>query len=260
MSDCMEYQELISRMLDEDLSEAESERLHAHVLTCPDCRRTLDAFTMLRDTFSDDLQPPPESLAGAVMEQIRREPVSIDKKRRPHVGRWIALAACLAIVVFSASRLNLLFGRKGAAAPQAAEMDSFLLESKAQITADGAMTPFPADAPVSAEMAESAFEDTCTAANTAEEPKEEPSSYSCLLRMDAGTAPESLEYENESWRLVGYVDELPSDEAATVPMAAAAPDAEVRSEESNAPELNPILVGDRLYLPLDDGTWAEYEK
>lgn len=261
MSDCREYQELISRMLDEDLSETESERLHAHVLTCPDCRRTLDAFTMLRDTISEDLQPAPEALAGAVMEQIRREPVSIDKKRRAHVGRWIALAACLAIVAFSASRLNLLFGRKGAAAPQAPEMNQFLLESKAQVATGGAMTPFPADAPASAETTtESVFEDTCDASNAAEDPEEEPTTYYCLLSMDAGTAPETLEYEDESWRLVGYVDELPSDEANAMPMEAAAPDAEVRSEESFSPDLKPILVGDRLYLLLDDGTWAEYEK
>ena len=281
MSNCKEYQELISRMLDGELSEAETARLHAHISECGDCRRMLDAFNMLHDTMAEDLEEPPEALAASVMEQIRREPVSIEtaKKKRPHIGRWAALAACLAIVVFSAARLGLFSGANGKAAeaPLAAQGEAFLMESKTQDFARDELTggslyaekPQPAEAPAS---------DCFDCSNAQMEPAEEAE------EAFGPQAPDTLEYEGETWRFCEYANALPeldpgipraevSAEPAAAPTnGASLPDAVFLAEpnddtgkaeetdENFAEDRTVRLVDDRLYVLLDSGLWAVYEK
>ncbi len=257
MTECSQYQELISRMLDGDMSEQERERLHAHVSECADCRRALDAFTMLKGIMAEDLDEPPAELASAVMEQVLREPVSIEKKRNLRVGRYVALAAGLAIIVFAASRLEPLLGRKGgasadAAAPAVAE--GFLLENKtpAENSSFGSMSfaEIAADAPKATEAPAVMDEAVGTEYNAVTE------SVAC---EPEGSAPETLDYEGETYMIAGYLDELPeSEEPASLPAAVYAQN-DLAEEERGAEKVIRLIDG-RLYLLLDDGRWAEYEK
>ncbi len=266
MSECTQYQELISRMLDGELSDAEKERLHAHVDECPDCRRVLDAFTMLRDTITEDLEEPPASLAEAVMEQIRREPVPISKRRRPRIGRYIALAACLAIVVFAASRFDLFKG-KGAQTASEAVQAPFLTDNKAAVAGGAAPSAALADALADAGEAEkeTVFYDAAsdgTEANAAEpQPTAEPESYACSEEAQFD-APQTLEYEGRTYYLTARVNALPSPDE-NVPQAAAAysetgNDApQARGEDSDDAHA-PVCIDGLLYLRLDDDLWAVY--
>ena len=47
MKPCEDYQELISRLLDGDLSEEEQSSVERHIASCPDCRAMYDAFSSL---------------------------------------------------------------------------------------------------------------------------------------------------------------------------------------------------------------------
>ena len=101
------YQELISRLLDQDtsLSDEENRALEAHLAECPECRRMHQAFSELSGFVGGDLEEPPEDLRENVMAEIRREDV---RRRNRRVFRWtgfVAAAAVLLLVVGVAPRI-----------------------------------------------------------------------------------------------------------------------------------------------------------
>lgn len=105
MSDCERYTEMISRLADSELSEPEKTELLAHLETCPDCRRVYDAFEFISSSIDEGIEPP-KSLCAEVMNAVRTTSIQAQsaKKRTRTWGRLTALAACLAIVVFAASK------------------------------------------------------------------------------------------------------------------------------------------------------------
>ena len=268
MTECSLYQELISRMLDGDLSESENERLHAHISECADCRRVLDAFTMLRDSMAEDLEEPPAGFADAVMEQVRHEPVSIAKKRRLPVARYLALAACLAIVVFAASRFDLFKGKGAQMASDAAQAPQ-LTENKVMIAGDASTSAALANVLTDTEETESeAFFDVAAAAEeSADVPAEEPQPTAApdLYASNepaAPAAPQTLEYEGQTYYLKAQVDALPRrDESAPQAVAAQSEkgtDAQpTRSEDTDGSQ-KPVCIDGLLYLQLAEELWAVY--
>lgn len=96
---CSYYQELISRMLDEDLSPVEQGVLEAHLPNCEACAAMYKSFSALSKALEDQLEEPPESLRYNVMAEIRR--AEIRKKNRLSRPMKIILstAACLALIV-----------------------------------------------------------------------------------------------------------------------------------------------------------------
>ncbi len=256
MSNCREYQEMISHSLDEELNESDRERLHAHVSECEECRRMLDAFTMLHETLSEDLVPAPESLAAAVMEQVRREPVSIKKARRYHIGRWVALAACIAIVAFTAFHFRQNFVSKNAASP--IDASGYVLENKVQradaFVGEMSVAAIAADAPMATEESfDESYGDGFDSNAVKESAECEPGS----------DAPQSLDYEGETYYLSDYLSALPeskpeSKSESSIPMAAYAQDAAAGIMHDEGQEIR--LINGRLYLLLSNGIWAVYEK
>ena len=59
---CSYYQELISRMLDEDLSPVEQNVLLAHLPNCEACSAMYKSFSALSEALEDQLEEPPERL------------------------------------------------------------------------------------------------------------------------------------------------------------------------------------------------------
>ena len=108
MNDCEEYTELMSRMLDGELSEEQTSELRAHIASCEDCRKAFDAFTSVSEALSDELCEPPEMLAKGVMFKIRNH-----KKHRVVIGKFTTLAACIALILVGAGRLVAGFGQRG---------------------------------------------------------------------------------------------------------------------------------------------------
>ena len=101
MNGCEYYQELISRMLDEDLSRSERAELAKHLETCSECAAMYQAFSVLSDTISSDMAEPPEDLVDNIMADIRRnEIVRKNRGRMPRQFRTlIAAAACAAVMI-----------------------------------------------------------------------------------------------------------------------------------------------------------------
>lgn len=125
MKDCATYQELISRLIDRELTPVEGEELAAHARECEECRAVYTAFVSLSDMLSSDLVDPPEELGENVMAEIRRSELwKQNRKPRRQLRRWAALAASAVLVIgLGALTLPRLFARKGAAqaaAPRAA--------------------------------------------------------------------------------------------------------------------------------------------
>ena len=138
MSRCEDYQLLISRMTDEDLSPSEERELRAHIETCPDCAALYQAFSMLSGCLSEDLEESPFDLRDNVMAEIRREEIR-RRNRLPKALRVVlSTAACAAVILgvylgtnlSKGDHLNVAayesFAVKGAVAPAA--------EQKAAVT------------------------------------------------------------------------------------------------------------------------------
>lgn len=58
MNSCEEYQELISRLADGELSADEEAKLRTHIETCPQCSKLYAAFTAISSAAAEDLEAP----------------------------------------------------------------------------------------------------------------------------------------------------------------------------------------------------------
>ena len=117
MKDCAYYQELISRLVDREITPEEGEELAAHARECEECRAVYTAFVSLSDALCADLVDPPEELAENVMAEIRRAELWKQNRRpRRQMRRWAALSAGAVLVIGIGSlTLPRLLGAKGAA-------------------------------------------------------------------------------------------------------------------------------------------------
>lgn len=136
MNRCEEYQELISRLLDGELSSEEQTALDAHIAVCPDCAAVCAAFHALSEALSSDLVEPPEALHENIMANIRRE--NIKKQNRP-TRRWrslLAVAACFAVIVLAAANVPRLL--HGMGSPASSQSSSSSAPAAVQGMADAA--------------------------------------------------------------------------------------------------------------------------
>ena len=120
MKDCAYYQELISCLLDRELTVEEGQDLVAHARTCPECQAVYTAFSSLSGMLSGDLIDPPEELGEYVMAEIRRAAIRERHKAPKLTRKALSLAAAAGLGALTLPRL---LGRKGAAmsaSPQAA--------------------------------------------------------------------------------------------------------------------------------------------
>ena len=99
MKDCSYYQELISRLIDRELSAEEGAELAEHARECADCRAVYTAFASLSGMLRERLVEPPEELSENVMAHLRRQELR-KKTRSPWTrGRIAALAASVVLVL-----------------------------------------------------------------------------------------------------------------------------------------------------------------
>ncbi len=98
MSQCEHYQELISRMVDGELSAAEERELSEHIESCRECAALFEAFSLISGRIGEDLEEAPFDLRENVMAEIRREEVR-RRNRLPSVLRGVlSAAACVALI------------------------------------------------------------------------------------------------------------------------------------------------------------------
>ena len=109
MTECERYQELISRMADEELTKSERAALSAHMEHCSQCNAMYAVFSNLSEIIGQDTEPLPEGLHENIMADIRRSAIkqqNIKERRRFAIPKpfrnVIAAAACAAVVIFAA--------------------------------------------------------------------------------------------------------------------------------------------------------------
>ena len=167
MNGCEYYQELISRLVDGELSEEGRAVLAQHLRECGECAAVYDAFAGISQAIGDDMVEAPESIAENVMAHVRRSMIlekNGDKtperskkhqterkhnRNKPGFKVILSAAACLALVVAAAYTLPVFKGADGAqvfAAPKAAEPQTANIIGGAD-AATGMMVTNQAEAP-----------------------------------------------------------------------------------------------------------------
>ena len=153
MNSCAYYQELISTLVDGEISREENEALMLHLNSCSRCNAMYAVFHDLSDILSEEPQPLPEGLHENIMAGVRRSEIMKRNRRMRKVGMRTALtaAACAVLVLFAAAGFDP--GRRAdSVSIRSEEAASELLASPspaADIFAD-AQTPTPAQTPNSA--------------------------------------------------------------------------------------------------------------
>lgn len=109
MKECEIFQELLSRLLDGELSGEERRRLEEHLNVCPECREMYRAFSAVSEALASDLEEVPAQLHEKIMDGVRAAPAPVRKRGVLVRLRPYAAAACF-VVILSAV---LALGRDG---------------------------------------------------------------------------------------------------------------------------------------------------
>lgn len=101
MTDCLNFEQQISAMIDGELPEAERQALEAHLETCPDCMEVYRMFSGASAAMHDISFEPPADLKERVLQQIEDEKVTSieDGRKRLNWKRYAAMAAAFVVVV-----------------------------------------------------------------------------------------------------------------------------------------------------------------
>ena len=198
MNSCEKYIELISELIDGEISDADRSELEIHLEFCPECKKAAEALMAISANFPKEEEVPANFTAGT-MAKIKAEaakPVGI-KKFISGYGKYTGLAAALVVILLGAQIFS--GGGKDTAAPMAPTSmmaDSFYkLESaagssavsgiEAEVEADGVdfyrntADQSASDAPAEAGVPEAApmdapAEDCAPGAAPLPEPSTEP--------------------------------------------------------------------------------------
>lgn len=162
MNTCERYAELISGMIDGELSGEEQRSVLAHIEQCESCRRMYEAFSLVSSAIGDEMVEPPEELSEKVMASVRREAVKRKNTKRKQLWRVLTAAACVALVCAFVLPGRLL--RADSAAPEAAvaggKMTARVLmapDQAAPAEMPAAPMPMPEPAPESREPEEGTY-------------------------------------------------------------------------------------------------------
>ena len=109
MSNCEKYLEMISAYADDELNETEKAELEAHLENCEECRSVLEMYREMSAEMLSGAEEVPEGFSDGVMEKVAsyEKNISARNKRRNFgiAGRWIGVAACIAIVLVAFPRM-----------------------------------------------------------------------------------------------------------------------------------------------------------
>ena len=104
MIDCEKCREMISCLLDGELSQAEQSLVREHIASCPECRSVYDAFSAVSEQMHEE-EPLPDGLHEKIMSGIKAKP----KKKTGIVWiKYLSVAACLALVIFAGVKSGIL--------------------------------------------------------------------------------------------------------------------------------------------------------
>ncbi len=95
MAECFKYHEMISCLIDNELSPAEHKELEQHLEHCEGCRALLNIYEL---AFDGEMVEPPKELVTGTMMKVRAKAAATKRHLRRHIARYAAAAACFAII------------------------------------------------------------------------------------------------------------------------------------------------------------------
>lgn len=219
--ECAYFEELILRVPDGDLTDAEADALQTHLRACPECRRLFRALRTVSGALSDASSEPPAGLAAGVMERISAQtppnavPASSPRRKKAapkRRRRSLSVAACLVLIaggaVFGASRLR-KEGRGADADESVAPERSMAAVTEGSAPAEAGI-PEPAvysldEAPMLADDHEGSV--AGAAANTAPlEPMQVPEGREAEFESIITDSHEEPDFTTASWDVIAYVE------------------------------------------------------
>lgn len=118
MNGCEKYIDLISELIDGEISDADRSELEIHLEFCPECRKAAEALAAISANFPKEEEVPANFTEGT-MAKIKAEgakPVGI-KKFISGYGKYTGLAAALVVILLGAQVFS--SGERDTAAPMA---------------------------------------------------------------------------------------------------------------------------------------------
>lgn len=104
MSDCEKCTEMISCLLDDELSDAEIDFVRGHVAACPECRAVYEAFSAISEQVRAE-EELPDGLHERIMSGVNAKQ---GKKKGIVWIKYLSAAACLALVIFAGAKSGML--------------------------------------------------------------------------------------------------------------------------------------------------------
>lgn len=147
MSSCEEYRELVSALLDGELSGAQQDEILEHLAACPDCRQYREDLTAIRRLLDWEEAQPPEGFAESVMARAAETPQEKPVGKAlpfPRWKRWAALAACCAVAALGVWSF---WGWNGAGMGQKAADVCVTADAAPQALPEDECAPLPEPAP-----------------------------------------------------------------------------------------------------------------
>ena len=100
MTECEKYEELISCLLDGEISGEEKDALTRHLAHCPSCQETYRTYSVLFPPQRGETDDVPGALLSGVMDRVAQAPAPAGRRiPRRAVAGWAAAAACVAPTV-----------------------------------------------------------------------------------------------------------------------------------------------------------------
>lgn len=97
---CEKYDRMIDDYIDGILSDADREKLEAHLSTCEECRRSLRFAAALREMIRISAEKQPEDMHQRIMESVKKEQKTASRKKLIRLG---AIAAAFALICLSSA-------------------------------------------------------------------------------------------------------------------------------------------------------------
>ncbi len=256
MRSCEAYQEMISRMLDDDLSKNERAELAEHVKRCPDCAAVYVAFRSLSEHLGGELEEPPHRVVENVMstirrDQLRRKNTVPRSHRRLHTA--LTVAACLVLVAAAGFAMPQIVGRRATQSAPAAAYEADAPAEVPMMMAPKAAAPAGGAENALQNSRSEVTADTAQAATEAEAPMPAPEEYAqadTAVLYGSATEDDPLildEERSEALLAVMTHDKVPLDRA---------PDRElylVYREGEQEKKLTVLLTGDEAVYVYADG-------
>lgn len=228
---CEYFEDLIVRMPDGELSEAELNALLAHIDSCADCRALFHAVNAVHDELCAPVEAP-DTLCGRVMDAIAREAKPAQprqgqnahaKRRRWRYADFAIMAACAALVV-SILGVSQLSPRYNATADSAAMLtaEAGLAATETASTED-ALPAEDESAPLLG-AALSDAENGAAAAGAADTGAETAAAPQATRNSTADAADTGAEKTRSTTANTADAGAQEADSAAELPMDAAAPE------------------------------------